>query len=176
MVDDPSFTENVRFWIFFPDFRRMATLKFFVLQSSPNVEECQRLFNGVSETMHHFAHAYHALSDIMVDFNEDTPRTLRCRPVIIQHSAILETGIPIQAQINLSARRPNNNASNSNLSSTFSSQPSMDANSTSSRNQDAEAAGNSASAAEASQVCWDIFYLLVEKFRGINVANFWGFL
>lgn len=129
MVDDPSFTEN----------------------SSPNVEECQRLFNGVSETMHHFAHAYHALSDIMVDFNEDTPRTLRCRPVIIQHSAILETGIPIQAQINLSARRPNNNASNSNLSSTYSSQPSVDANSTSSRNQDAEAAGNSASAPEASQ-------------------------
>ncbi|KAK6627605.1 hypothetical protein RUM44_010083 [Polyplax serrata] len=105
MVEDPSLTEN----------------------SSPTAEECQRLFNGVSETMHHFAHAYHALSDIMVDFNEDTPRTLRCRPVIIQHSAILETVFPIQAQINLSSRR-NNNGSNSNLSNPENNQSNASAN------------------------------------------------
>ncbi|KAL0280072.1 UNVERIFIED_CONTAM: hypothetical protein PYX00_001471 [Menopon gallinae] len=103
MVEDPSFNEN----------------------SSPNAEECQRLFNGVSETMHHFAHAYHALSDIMVDFNEDTPRALRCRPVIIQHTAILETGFPIQAPINLSARRTLN-GSGSNLSASDSSHQNAD--------------------------------------------------
>ncbi|EEB18873.1 hypothetical protein Phum_PHUM537450 [Pediculus humanus corporis] len=103
------------------------------LMSSPTAEECQRLFNGVSETMHHFAHAYHALSDIMVDFNEDTPRTLRCRPVIIQHSAILETVFPIQvleAQINLSTRR-NTVDGNSNLTNSGTNQqPSANVNTT----------------------------------------------
>ncbi|KAL1117390.1 hypothetical protein AAG570_004716 [Ranatra chinensis] len=59
--------------------------------------EAQRLFSRVSEMMHLMAHAYHALSDVMCNLSQPPPRFLRCRPVLIQHSAVLQTGIPIQA-------------------------------------------------------------------------------
>ncbi|XP_075230242.1 large proline-rich protein bag6-A isoform X2 [Lycorma delicatula] len=72
-------------------------------------EETQRMFAQVSEVMHFLSHAYHALSDIMCDFSQPPPRYLRCRPVLIQHSAVVQTGIPIQAQINLTANALNQN-------------------------------------------------------------------
>lgn len=56
----------------------------------------QRLFTSVSEVMHFLSHAYHALSDIMCDFSQPPPRNLRCRPVLIHHSAVVQAGIPIQ--------------------------------------------------------------------------------
>ncbi|KAG8313347.1 Large proline-rich protein bag6 [Homalodisca vitripennis] len=56
----------------------------------------QRLFTSVSEIMHNLAHAYHALSDIMCDLAQPPPRFLRCRPVLIHHSAVVQTGFPIQ--------------------------------------------------------------------------------
>lgn len=59
------------------------------------------MFNQVSELMHLLAHAYHALSDIMCDLSQPPPRVLRCRPVLIQHSAVLQTGIPIQVPVSL---------------------------------------------------------------------------
>ena len=31
---------------------------------------------------------------------QQPPRNLRCRPIIIQHSAILQAGIPIQVEVN----------------------------------------------------------------------------
>ncbi|XP_067008462.2 large proline-rich protein BAG6 [Anabrus simplex] len=81
--------------------------------NATSVQESQRVFSLVSEIMHYLSHAYHALSDIMCDFSQPPPRSLRCRPVLIQHSAVLQAGIPIQAQINLMANRGNsNNSSN----------------------------------------------------------------
>lgn len=71
------------------------------LESPARVQNAQRLFDEVSKVMHFLAHAYHAISDIMCDFNQAPPRRLRCRPVLIQHSAVLQTGIPLQAQLNV---------------------------------------------------------------------------
>ncbi|KAF6212595.1 hypothetical protein GE061_013121 [Apolygus lucorum] len=64
-----------------------------------NHQEAQRLFNSVSELLHHMAHAYHAISDVMCDFSQAPPRLLQCRPVLIHHSAVLQTGIPIQLNL-----------------------------------------------------------------------------
>lgn len=74
---------------------------------SPALQDAQRVFNSVSEVMHFLSHAYHAMSDIMCEFSGPPPRNLRCRPVLIQHSAVLQAGIPIQAQINVMANRQN---------------------------------------------------------------------
>ncbi|KAK9300653.1 hypothetical protein QLX08_006697 [Tetragonisca angustula] len=78
------------------------------------VEETQTFVNGVSECLHYMSHACHALSDIIVDMSQQPPRNLRCRPIIIQHSAILQPGIPIQveAHISLHGRNANNNNGN----------------------------------------------------------------
>ncbi|XP_053976344.1 large proline-rich protein BAG6 [Hylaeus volcanicus] len=75
------------------------------------VEESQRIVDGVSQSLHYISHACHALSDIIVDMTQQPPRNLRCRPIIIQHSAILQPGIPIQveAHISLHGRNANNN-------------------------------------------------------------------
>ncbi|XP_011328969.1 large proline-rich protein bag6 isoform X2 [Ooceraea biroi] len=80
----------------------------------PNtVEESQRIVDGVSEVLHLMSHCCHALSDIIVDMSQPPPRNLRCRPIIVQHSAILQPGIPIQveAHISLNGRGTNNNNS-----------------------------------------------------------------
>ncbi|KAG5900468.1 hypothetical protein JTB14_010882 [Gonioctena quinquepunctata] len=74
------------------------------------VENVQRqtqiMLNRVSEVMHFLGHAYHSLSDIMIRVRTPPPRPLLCRPILIQHSAVVQTGIPIQVEINLSADRP----------------------------------------------------------------------
>ncbi|BES99829.1 Domain of unknown function (DUF3538) [Nesidiocoris tenuis] len=64
-----------------------------------NAQEAQQLFNSVGELLHHMAHAYHAISDVMCDFSQPPPRALQCRPVLIHHSAVLQTGIPIQVNL-----------------------------------------------------------------------------
>ncbi|XP_014602173.1 PREDICTED: large proline-rich protein BAG6 isoform X1 [Polistes canadensis] len=78
------------------------------------VEETQRMVDGVSECLHYLSHSCHALSDIIVDMRQQPPRNLRCRPIIIQHSAILQAGVPIQveAHISLHGRNANNNNGN----------------------------------------------------------------
>lgn len=68
----------------------------FIYLQSPALQDAQRVFNSVSEVMHFLSHAYHAMSDIMCEFSGPPPRNLRCRPVLIQHSAVLQAGIPIQ--------------------------------------------------------------------------------
>ncbi|XP_046395611.1 large proline-rich protein BAG6 isoform X2 [Ischnura elegans] len=68
-------------------------------------ESMQRTYNSVSEVMHYLSHAYHAMSDIICDFSQAPPRNLRSRPLVIQHSAVLQAGIPIQAQINVMGNR-----------------------------------------------------------------------
>jgi hypothetical protein len=56
------------------------------------------VFSSVSEVMHFLSHAYHAMSDIMCEFSGPPPRNLRCRPVLIHHSAVLQAGIPVQVK------------------------------------------------------------------------------
>ncbi|GLV33829.1 uncharacterized protein CBL_11286 [Carabus blaptoides fortunei] len=80
--------------------------------NSENVQDTrqtQAIINRVSEIMHLLGHAYHSLSDVMVQVSTPPPRPLLCRPILIQHSAVVQAGIPIQveAQINLAPdRRP----------------------------------------------------------------------
>ncbi|XP_047104408.1 large proline-rich protein BAG6 isoform X2 [Schistocerca piceifrons] len=88
MNEDPPFDENV-------------TL----------AQDSQTVFNGVSEVFHYLSHAYHAMSDIMCDFSQPPPRSLRCRPVLIQHSAVL------QAQINVMTNRGSDNRNRQTASS-----------------------------------------------------------
>ncbi|XP_076663872.1 large proline-rich protein BAG6 isoform X3 [Andrena cerasifolii] len=78
------------------------------------VDENQRIVDGVSECLHYVSHACHALSDIIVDMGQQPPRNLRCRPIVIQHSAVMHSGIPIQveAHISLQSRNANNNNGN----------------------------------------------------------------
>ncbi|GLH04976.1 Uncharacterized protein GBIM_10621 [Gryllus bimaculatus] len=101
-------------------------------ENNASTQESHRVFSSVSEIMHFLSHAYHALSDIMCDFTQPPPRALRCRPVLIQHSAVLQAGIPIQAQINVMTNRnnPNNNnniSTNNNGSSASAQGPSPSA-------------------------------------------------
>ncbi|XP_018580281.1 large proline-rich protein bag6 isoform X2 [Anoplophora glabripennis] len=94
--------------------------------SSENERQTQIMLNRVSEVLHFLGHAYHSLSDIIIRVRTPPPRPLLCRPILIQHSAVVQTGIPIQveAQINVSADRappPNTNApqaANSNSETT----------------------------------------------------------
>lgn len=57
------------------------------------------MLNRVSEVMHFLSHAYHSLSDIMVRVRTPPARPLLCRPILIQHSAVVQTGIPIQVEV-----------------------------------------------------------------------------
>lgn len=57
------------------------------------------MLNRVSEVMHFFSHAYHSLSDIIVRVRTPPSRPLLCRPILIQHSAVVQTGIPIQVEV-----------------------------------------------------------------------------
>ncbi|XP_030750406.1 large proline-rich protein bag6-A isoform X2 [Sitophilus oryzae] len=72
-----------------------------------NVQQTHEMLNRVSQVLHLLGHAYHSLSDIMINVEQPPPRLLYCRPILIQHSAVVQAGIPIQveAQINLSADR-----------------------------------------------------------------------
>ncbi|CAG9833714.1 unnamed protein product [Diabrotica balteata] len=81
-----------------------------------DVRATQNMLNRVSEVMHLLGHAYHSLSDLIIRVRTPRPRPLLCRPILIQHSAVLQTGIPIQveAQINLTAER--NSSSNADPS------------------------------------------------------------
>ncbi|XP_017893055.1 large proline-rich protein BAG6 isoform X2 [Ceratina calcarata] len=83
------------------------------LPPGERVEENQTYVNGVGECIHYMSHACHSLSDVIVDMSQEPPRTLRCRPIVIQHSAIWRNpGIPIQAHISLHGRNANNNNGN----------------------------------------------------------------
>ncbi|KAI5700647.1 hypothetical protein M8J75_001596 [Diaphorina citri] len=59
--------------------------------------EADVLFRSISEIMHSLAHSYHALSDIVCSFSRQpgAGRVLRCRPVLIQHSAVLHAPVPV---------------------------------------------------------------------------------
>lgn len=127
----------------------------------PNtVEESQRVVDGVSEILHLMSHSCHALSDIIIDMSQPPPRNLRCRPIIVQHSAILQPGIPIQveAHISLNGRSANNNNSNDEATESGNQAQSDSARSTSSSrvnteesNQERESSDSAQPQAERSQ-------------------------
>lgn len=81
----------------------------------------QPILNRISQILHYLGHAYHSLSDIIIRTRTPRPRPLLCRPILIQHSAVLQAGIPIQveAQFSLSNERP----SSSTTTTTTSTQP-----------------------------------------------------
>ena len=54
--------------------------------------------------MHYLAHAFHAMSDLMVDFGATAPREVRARPYIYQQVAV-SAGIPIHASISVETHR-----------------------------------------------------------------------
>lgn len=88
-----------------------------VLQPGPGpngVEENQRIIDGVSEILHYMSHACHALSDIILDMDQRPPRNLRCRPIVIHHSTILQPGIPLQLEAHISLHNQNGNNNNGN--------------------------------------------------------------
>uniref|UniRef100_T1J793 BCL2-associated athanogene 6 n=1 Tax=Strigamia maritima TaxID=126957 RepID=T1J793_STRMM len=81
----------------------------------------QQTFNTISSILHHLSHAYHAVSEVRVDFRQPAPRRLyTLLPVQLPHN-LLQAGIPVQvANINLNATSvtPPANQSNQQMPST----------------------------------------------------------
>ncbi|XP_059485731.1 large proline-rich protein BAG6 [Neocloeon triangulifer] len=65
------------------------------------LEDVQRRFSLVSETMHFISHAYHHLSDLSLGLTRPPPRTLGVRSLVLQPAFVQGVGIPVQAQINV---------------------------------------------------------------------------
>ncbi|XP_046415664.1 large proline-rich protein BAG6 [Neodiprion fabricii] len=80
--------------------------------------EVQRIADGVSESLHYLAHAAHALSDVIVDVSQPPPANIRYRPLLVQHSALLQAGIPIQVEAHISLHGRNQNMNNNNENGT----------------------------------------------------------
>ncbi|XP_046737981.1 large proline-rich protein BAG6 isoform X2 [Diprion similis] len=80
--------------------------------------EVQRIADGVSQSLHYLAHAAHALSDVIVDVSQPPPANIRHRPLLVQHSALLQAGIPIQVEAHISLHGRNQNMNNNNENGT----------------------------------------------------------
>ncbi|KAK0181321.1 hypothetical protein PV327_003614 [Microctonus hyperodae] len=88
-------------------------------------DENQRVIDGVTECFHFLSHAQHALSNLNINMQQPPPRTLRCRPMVIQPSAILQAGLPIQVEAHISLHGQNENNPDSDDNTTNSSRPSQ---------------------------------------------------
>lgn len=69
-------------------------------ESDAETEAAQRVFDRVSAAMHALGHGYHALSDVICQFNRPTPRALLCRPTLVPQ-AVVQAGIslPVHVQV-----------------------------------------------------------------------------
>lgn len=88
-------------------------------------DENQRIIDGVTECFHFLSHAQHALSNLNINMQQPPPRTLRCRPMVIQPSAILQAGLPIQVEAHISLHGQNENNPDSDDNTTNPSRPSQ---------------------------------------------------
>ncbi|XP_064650179.1 large proline-rich protein BAG6-like isoform X2 [Lineus longissimus] len=82
-----------------------------VLQNDPNFEgnddelrNNQRVINQVSVILHHISHAYHSISDLIIDLSSSQPRQLRAVPAPPPPpTAVIHQTIPVQGTSNENA-------------------------------------------------------------------------
>ena len=70
-------------------------MMFCTLPQTESARAAQHLCNGVSGVMHYVSHAYHSISDLMVDTRQLPPRVIRSHPVA-HPAAIIQQTIPVQ--------------------------------------------------------------------------------